>query len=815
MQGQRGVRGVPPPPPPSLSRAALSRVLLCVVRASQGPPPTMSAPSGKMKMRMKGATAKDAAAEGAAAPLPPAVRGNEVVVRLPVSYGARAKYVWEDVVAGGRLLLAEKINMNAFNMKTSDGTPLYRVPYASMHRWHRDDDEVMREQGKRGMPGSPHWLVELEVRRRKSLPLPGRPTVLGAAEDVLALEMGRAAAKNQPYADEEVAQMLLETAISLQLVDPVTKKPYTLLSNIRSLAEGFKERCKKAGICFVLCNGRKLSRQRYFNANPETLTEYANLVNPQLREFQDRVGKLTLEDVGNWDESAIDLCDYAEQGIFWCMKAFGNAVLVPYEQSPHFTLITGFAGKGRLVAMLIKIGSEYVAPHPYHCQLLQSNWTVVIAQSPNGWVDKRLKAAFFKLQVECPHNQIGVKPTVINCDGHDSNTRNVEMRDDAIAADVFMMCPPSHTSAATHGGTQQCDLGARVGGPIARFKAIFRQLMRKQHRAAMETKARTVTFAEIAALVEKALLESFDPSLVIGMNEEVGYYISEDGYLQCDPARLMIKPADAARAEEPAPAAAPVAARSSRTRRREEVQKQQDLTAAALAKKQKEIHAALGVVAAAKVAPVAVPTMAVPRPNKKSLNVHGCVITSKTHGQQIAVDKQAVEDADAKKADKENEFWQRHRPAVRNAEAALEEAGGTPSKIKGQKLLDALIVSRTGHLPKAKNNNVASGDTEGARLKEARAALTLSKETLCPPTPGGKDAEEEEIRRTERGADTDGEQGGTAGGSGTAFIGTQCHSCMAPINSIGDSDDSDARENDGMIWCNHCDVRLDHAADSP
>jgi hypothetical protein len=32
--------------------------------------------------------------------------------------------------------------------------------------------------------------------------------VLGAAEGVLAVEMGRAAAKNQPYAEEEVTELL-------------------------------------------------------------------------------------------------------------------------------------------------------------------------------------------------------------------------------------------------------------------------------------------------------------------------------------------------------------------------------------------------------------------------------------------------------------------------------------------------------------------------------------------------------------------------------------------------------------------------------
>jgi hypothetical protein len=122
--------------------------------------------------------------------------------------------------------------------------------------------------------------------------------------------------------------------------------------------------------------------------------------------------------------------------------------------------------------------------------------------------------------------------------------------------------------------------------------------MRKQHRAAMATKARTVSFSEIAALVEMAVEGAFDPSLVAAMNQEVGYYISDDGYLQCDPSRMMLKPADGDRAAQPAEA------QTTRSGRREAVQRQQDKTDAALAKKQLEINAALGVVQAAKVAPV-------------------------------------------------------------------------------------------------------------------------------------------------------------------------------------------------------------------
>lgn len=82
----------------------------------------------------------------------------------------------------------------------------------------------------------------------------------------------------------------------------------------------------------------------------------------------------------------------------------------------------------------------------------------MLAQSPNGWVDRRLKTAFFQLQVDCPDNPVGEEPCWFNWDGHDSNTRNSELRDLCIANRVGGICPPSHTSAAKRGRTQQCDL---------------------------------------------------------------------------------------------------------------------------------------------------------------------------------------------------------------------------------------------------------------------------------------------------------------------------------------------------------------------
>ena len=239
-------------------------------------------------------------------------------------------------------------------------------------------------------------------------------------------------------------------------------------------------------------------------------------------------------------------------------------MLTGYERSPHFTLVTGFIGPNRLVMMLIKVGGEYVAPHALNAQCLQRDWVVVIAQSPNGWVDKRLKTAFFQLQLDCPHLPVGTRPCWFNLDGHDTNTRNPDLERLASENDVGLVATPAHTSAASHGRTQQCDLPAYLGGPIARIKVVWRKYMRKLHRAAMERPARkgVVSVPEIAACLEKAAQDAWDGDKAISMNEEVGYFINSEGLVDWDLSGKLA----------PAGSSVDAHASGSRRRRREAVQ---------------------------------------------------------------------------------------------------------------------------------------------------------------------------------------------------------------------------------------------------
>jgi hypothetical protein len=59
-----------------------------------------------------------------------------------------------------------------------------------------------------------------------------------------------------------------------------------------------------------------------------------------------------------------------------------------------------------------------------------------------------LTVSLTRRQIDDPNSQIGQKPTVINCDGHDSNVRNEELIELAEKNKINLWAPPAHTSAA-------------------------------------------------------------------------------------------------------------------------------------------------------------------------------------------------------------------------------------------------------------------------------------------------------------------------------------------------------------------------------
>ena len=136
--------------------------------------------------------------------------------------------------------------------------------------------------------------------------------------------------------------------------------------------------------------------------------------------------KLTFDDLFNFDECMIDVNDFTQIGNFFMLDAWPNNVITEHEQSPHFTLVIGFCGKVLMKALLIRIGSEEQAPHPYHSELLETG-RLYIAQSSSGWINQKLKTEFIRLNMEDPECAMGSRPTAGNADGQLTNTRNEEL----------------------------------------------------------------------------------------------------------------------------------------------------------------------------------------------------------------------------------------------------------------------------------------------------------------------------------------------------------------------------------------------------
>ena len=742
-------------------------------------------------------------------------RGSQVVVQVAAEYGARKVYTFSDVCALATRIMAGTVMVADLRQKNTDGAWTYGIPRSTMlDKWLMDDHSYLQSQNppRLGLEGSPHWLVERDVRGRTELSKPGPGTVMGGGETQLMHTLATAAKKGWAYMEAEIDDLVRNTCIELKVLDPRTKTLYSETSNVNTLVKNFLNRCEEKGIVFIYSNGRKLGLQRAIKSNWEALDHYGRVVaTPALVAFQRRHDvKLTLLDVGNFDEAQVDLCDFAEKGMFLIMPSHGRNIVVPFEQCPHFTIKWGFIGKQLMVCMLIKIGSDETAPHPHHCQLLQSSRVIVLAQSVNGWTNATLTTAFMQLQYDDPIIELGptsapapaatvtatampaddepdgaegdalraairargeaqlaaeaaaggdggaaapaaaggmaivvaarlpARPKVLNFDGHSAHLYNETLKDGFTANKILGLCPCSHTSAPTQQlpGTQQADYGTKHGGGIACFKGKLRPMLCKQFRASLmramgDPKRGKIEVAELLAMCEIALQQSWDGSKAEHLNTQVGYYVDPtDGFLKLDVLR-------AHRAEVPVDGTV-------RKRTSADVLKEiKDREAEALKKARDQMDAAGAAIAMQNQAVVGRPDKAVGKVRKDAPNRVGCVVSREESIMQTALDVAAAATAAAKDADKENKAWPAdRRKAIRGLEEILEQQG-TPSKL-GVGQLKQLIFSRTGHHPHAKNNKKEEGEEEGAMLRELRAAMAKQPTSLCPPSPAAAPATAEE-----------------------------------------------------------------------
>jgi hypothetical protein len=705
-------------------------------------------------------------------------RSGSLIVKPKATYG---NYDMDDIYELGQRIKAGTLTLAQIRHTPDD----FRVPYGTMRRWVKPRED-----------GTPAWLYERDVKRRTKKPRAGAEPLLGKlVESKLMVDISDAARSHCPYLADEVATMVRNTLIETKAVVPKTGDPYTSMTDVSTLVKGFIARCAEAGVHILEKHGRKLGLQRHINQNYDALTAYAAKVNPALIDFQKKHGvKLTLWDVGNWDETGLDLCAFAK-GVYLFLKGGGNQVVVPFEQSPHWTLVVGFVGKQKMKMLAIMKGVSNQSPSPYHAQLLSDDDGTYLGQSETGWITAELKLAFFKLQLDA--GIIGRRPLCINVDGHGSNFDNEPLEKLALENKVILLIPPSHTSATVDGmGTQQGDRPAHQGGPIALLKREIRSMVRQQFSAKLRHATRggraVITPAEILSIVAQCWTKSYNPSLISSLNADVGYYINSDGYLQYDLTRLLPVPAERARA--PAPSAAepqphlaqppaslgrPPAAFGFASGAAADAQAAADAAAAALQALGSQSAASAALAPTTSTAPAPAPVVShrfgreyynmlhvsqavviedhrnqverlfalerarkgleqpvVQRPTEpirrdaesKRSNKYGCIVGSEEHRAAVSSAKAGEAGAAQKKLDAEAAKWSKYCAVVLAVETALVDKGGDLKALQVSEL-KALVLSRTGHWPKAKNNK------DGALLAEAVAAASAQPATLMPAMP--------------------------------------------------------------------------------
>lgn len=215
---------------------------------------------------------------------------------------------------------------------------------------------------------------------------------LGAGE----ITLGRIAIDrkqlNNPMSQASWQGVIRRTAINLGLADPV-HGPYNECTNVRTLSRNVERRLNlEFGIDFIQKKPQSLSRQRA-EVSIEGLKKNVEIVRSPLLEFQMKHGRVPLNRVGNWDETFLDLIRFASGNKTYLVPDddLSCNVMVPFERSPHFTLLICVLGTKILRIMVVIVGADGIAPSPAHLQLVVDKKHIGLLQSDNGWITTELK----------------------------------------------------------------------------------------------------------------------------------------------------------------------------------------------------------------------------------------------------------------------------------------------------------------------------------------------------------------------------------------------------------------------------------------
>ena len=683
----------------------------------------------------------------------PAKRGAVLQVKMKGKYGAGKQYSFADVCRLGQMIESNTIKLSHLKTDHPRHDPLVmNVPYGTMKEWGMDDhDWNMKKLGKKGHQGKPHWKVDKEMRRRKELKPAGgykgtgHAAIGAAAEKRLMLGVSKSAQAGTPYAPDEIDDLLRDTAVKMKIRAPSTGKLYAPGTNVRNMKRRFMQRADAAGIPLFESNGGALSRARASGASLENVVRFEKLLDDALVKWQTEGGmKLTLADVGNFDEFCIDLVDFAGGKFIFINDGSPNHVVVPYEQSPHFTGLWGFVGAEALELIVISVGSDTSVPNYKHLELTKHHKpTVIIGQSASGWMTDDIKLAALKKWLS-GGTELGSKPKVMNADGHQSNTSQPEVSRVMRDGQCLFAVTPAHCTAK---GLQQLDL---KNGLISRFKTSFRRLLSRHYRQKLQSASGRIKYSEILRIAQIAAGECTTAADQLNDNERVGYFVDSGSGL------LRYKPTDAINQSfYMTSSAVGKTGAGSETARQVKTPAQAAVEAAQL-KAKRDIEAVGAVIEEHNKPVIEEAEQQVDR-GRRSRDTWGIPVSSEQYEGSLLDSAKKKADTkkkhDDKKGKKAREFLRTWNPLLEKAKESLEKhrpEGGevklTPLKVGEMK---ALIVGKTGKHPKAKTNKNDAMKNELRSVMKNNYVLAA-----MPPDPpagggGGDDGEEEEEEEEE------------------------------------------------------------------
>ena len=686
-------------------------------------------------------------------------RGGNKAVVLRGSYNATnntydfngelgAKY---SICGLGAQIRDGTLRLSDLKKSNEEGQPLYGVPETTMRRWMKDDAVVV---GRGGQPGTPHWLAERDTRQRKGLKKSGPPPVLGGAEKVIASYVLDHKKIGNPFPKIMVKKALLKSAIEIGATH--NGRGYTETTNVDELYNGFLRRTKtNLNVDLMHTHAQTQSTQRA-RVSIEALQENVEKVRGPLRAFQEKYGAVSLERVGNFDETFLDLGKFANAANTYLVPNDGveTSVMVPFERAPHVTLLILILGAKLCRIIVVIKGADGRLPSPAHLGRLKDKSRIGLVQSETGWINGELKYGAMEQWIEDLGLGPDSEPVVMNFDGHHSNTERRQVGEGGEAKQsimalmrqnkIFGHCPCAHS---TDKGTQQADLkDGVVQRGCAAFDRLMAQHMLYQNKPERGVYQGRIPICDMVALVEEAFFEvTFDPMKNVRDHKAVGYYQGQDGFLQWNPLLTVNhEKYEVAKNFGSEGSAGPRSERASNV----EAARQRALS---------QMEAA-GYAYKFVTGPIIRQNrgkVAFKQRHWRSRNKFGIVTTEKTYEEAlIAEEKEKAEAATSKDkaAAKTAAAWEKQRPAIRAVEAKLHGAT-TPTALKGLSIKDqrAFIYGRTGHHSKAKSNK--NGEVE------LEATALFSEPLKLPPTPGAP-ADEGGAPADEGGAPADDGDGG-------------------------------------------------------